>query len=936
MPKELRRAPGSLSVWKSNIRELKIGQPKLAGMLEAYVKEHGHDFEHYENITPAGKWVEGLAGEPFFERGEEPKFNWSRDRREDRDKPVFILYGVGTPPYLFRAIKALPEGAMALIAAEPNISLIAYTLHMTHAYSALPKGCRMAFLAEGLEEGKTEQDKRDSKFLNDQLLREECLGYTLRHVSLYAAALSEVSAHDGEADVWKGDFSRFGRGIREWVNVMLTYLGNSTEDTLLGFRQMALMAPQIAFGTHLEPLRKKYEGRPAVLVSAGPSLDKNFMLLKDIQDKCVIIAADAILKKLLENGIKPHIVTSLERVMVTYDLYYAEPVERFHNECEDILLVAQSLCVPWISGRWPGPFSLVSKQDVMMDEWFTSGVLGGTSVISGISVAHLNYSLAHYLGASHIAIIGQDLAFGDDGSTHAGSVNGTRKGGDRSGAMEIPGSLGGKVRTLEIWVSFLRFLESLILGSPTPTWDCTEGGALIAGTLIRPFADFIAEKVSSLKPLGASPADIIRNNARADVAGVKKQVLRKMRGLYPQLDFLEKKAEEAEGLMLSTTEAGLERKRRVELASKVGQKLDEMHKSSPVFDFIAQSYTRLAAMEIILTRSLDSAETIKRWYSAHKEITDSHRAVLRFLREWIAYAEKSIEYWGTKGRVEFGPLPKDEAFERASKLFEELAEAEGERIVALRLEITDVMMRCDPIRLEMPGYILWNYALLLMKEGRSALATRFMDAAANYFDGKEMAVDDMYAFFKDYARVLMGYDLTHRPNLFKAEEMLSNAVGLRGADDEVREILDELLNSEVAREAIVDEFYGRPKAAAQTEWFRDRAGAMKQLHEGDLKQALVSVWKAISKHWMVVPGWAASHLEWLTKTMEKCLGTDDPLLAEAVDGLLYEMAANLDVLRGVPSGYTPRFVKELMDHGLEAETPAMLIKEESGITEVSS
>ena len=141
MAKELRRAPESLSVWESNMKELERSQPNLAVMLYNYVKEHGHDFAHYENATPAGKWIEGLTDEPFFERDEEPKFNWSRKKREDKNKPVFILYGTGTPPYLFKAIKALPEAALSLIVVEPNISLIAYTLHLTHAYLALPEKC---------------------------------------------------------------------------------------------------------------------------------------------------------------------------------------------------------------------------------------------------------------------------------------------------------------------------------------------------------------------------------------------------------------------------------------------------------------------------------------------------------------------------------------------------------------------------------------------------------------------------------------------------------------------------------------------------------------------------------------------------------------------------------------------------------------------------
>jgi hypothetical protein len=924
MPKELHRAPDNLSVWRSNIRELKSRQPHLAEVLEKYVGQNGHTFEHYENATPAGKWVEGFGDEPFFERNGEPKFNWSRKKREDRNKPVFILYGVGTPPYLFKAIRALPEAALAMIVVEPSVALLAYTLHMTHVYEAAPEKCRLVFLIEGSPSGNTEKEKRDSAFLNTQVLREECLGTSLRPIGLFAAALSTLSAHDGELEVWKDRFLRMGEGIREWLAVMLAYLGNSAEDTLLGFRQIALMSPQISFGPRLQPLYKKLAGRPVVCVAAGPSLDKNFMLLKDIQDKCLIVAADAVLGKLLRNGIKPHIVTSLERVISTYRLFFSEVVEEFHDECRDILLVAQSLCVPWTSGRWPGPCCLVYKEEVVLDAWFAGGVLGGSGLTSGISVAHMNYTLAHYMGASSIAIIGQDLAFGEDGSTHSESVGGGSKA-DRTGAIEIPGALGGMVKTRRTWVSFLRFLETLVFSSGIPTSDCTEGGALIAGTTVEPFAGFIEDKILRQTPLETTPAEVIRaGNGETNFGEIKTRVLASIKKQYASMDTISRDLDEVEALMKSTTAPGLDQARRIEYAARTGAKIDHIHASSPVFDFIGQSYTRLATMELTLTRSLDDVETVGRWYVMHKEVVDSHRAAVSFIRRWTSYAERAIAYWGG-GLLEFGPLAPEEAWNRATRLLAEFEDAEGDRAAEIRLELDNVMMRCDPIRLKWPGRVLWAYAALLLKsEGRAALSTSFMDAAAADFDGNEMPVDEMVAFLKDYARVLMGHDLTHQPNPFKAEQMLSNAVEVGGGvDDEAREILSELLDTEVSYQSIIDDATMLKKGERTSAWLADRAVAQRQLFDGDLKRALMSVWKAIDKHWRVVPGWAASHLDWLVKTMDKCLDADDRLLTETVEKIADGIASRTDLISGVPIKYPGRVVELLMKHGLRVNlTPA--------------
>ena len=94
MTKELIKAPESLAVWESNMKELRSHQPRLAEVLDEYVAEHGHSFAHFETTTPAGRWIEGLTDEPFFESIEEPKFEWSRKKKEDKDKPVFFQYGV--------------------------------------------------------------------------------------------------------------------------------------------------------------------------------------------------------------------------------------------------------------------------------------------------------------------------------------------------------------------------------------------------------------------------------------------------------------------------------------------------------------------------------------------------------------------------------------------------------------------------------------------------------------------------------------------------------------------------------------------------------------------------------------------------------------------------------------------------------------------------
>ncbi len=56
----------------------------------------------------------------------------------------------------------------------------------------------------------------------------------------------------------------------------------------------------------------RYKNRPAVIVSAGPSLRKNKHLLKGLREQAAIIAVQTTLQPLLEMGVEPHFVTSLD------------------------------------------------------------------------------------------------------------------------------------------------------------------------------------------------------------------------------------------------------------------------------------------------------------------------------------------------------------------------------------------------------------------------------------------------------------------------------------------------------------------------------------------------------------------------------------------------------------------------------------------------
>ncbi len=151
-------------------------------------------------------------------------------------------------------------------------------------------------------------------------------------------------------------------------------------------------------------------GRPAIVVSAGPSLRRNIHLLRDpaVREKCVIIAVQTALKTLLAEGIKPHFVCALD---------YHEISKRFYDglTAEDVAgvtLVAEGKVNAAVLDAYPGPVRMAA--DETLDLLLPPALRGEHGRIrAGSTVAHLCYYLARHLGCDPVILTGQDLAFTD-------------------------------------------------------------------------------------------------------------------------------------------------------------------------------------------------------------------------------------------------------------------------------------------------------------------------------------------------------------------------------------------------------------------------------------------------------------------------------------------------------------------------------------------
>lgn len=151
-------------------------------------------------------------------------------------------------------------------------------------------------------------------------------------------------------------------------------------------------------------LKGKLQNVPALICSAGPSLDKNIQLIKSARESIFLIAVATALKPLLYNGIKPDLVISIdpdEKSIKSFDL----------SKDKNNTWLIYNASVPCVI-----PNSFLNKRiafdlDFYLAEWFKNRLQDKGSLGKIYSVAHSALNLAKFLDCSPIILIGQDLAF---------------------------------------------------------------------------------------------------------------------------------------------------------------------------------------------------------------------------------------------------------------------------------------------------------------------------------------------------------------------------------------------------------------------------------------------------------------------------------------------------------------------------------------------
>ncbi|ECR5304761.1 motility associated factor glycosyltransferase family protein [Campylobacter coli] len=276
-------------------------------------------------------------------------------------------------------------------------------------------------------------------------------------------------------------------------NSIVSY-GNDPLDALQGIEQFVYNLPQmITHPSYKELLSKRKNlSDTAIIVSTGPSLTKQLPLLKKYASKATIFCADSSYPILAKHDIKPDYVCMLERDEIVAECFNND----FGEFDKDIVFIVKSVTHPHTIKylqKNNRAFILVSTYASFI-QYLKLDYFGYFNM--GFSVAHMNFLLTIHLKYKNIILIGQDLAYAKDGQTHSqGFIHANLHNGDYERDLDKFSTTAyggnGKVQSSEIWTLFRHNFEKDIVNIKMnyhiTTYNCTEGGARIEGTIEKPF-----------------------------------------------------------------------------------------------------------------------------------------------------------------------------------------------------------------------------------------------------------------------------------------------------------------------------------------------------------------------------------------------------------------------------------------------------------------
>jgi antitoxin component YwqK of YwqJK toxin-antitoxin module len=298
---------------------------------------------------------------------------------------VLFFYGLGLA-YIYEALQGwLKENAEHhLVFLEDDLEVIYYFLYTDQATTLLQDHQVTLFYFRDINEQAENFYILNSRFINvkTQFL---ALPYYIMHKKKEAIAVCYRILYD-----------------QSWITQVHNELLSGQQGYLLNFYPNFLQLPSSYLSTGLYG---KFEGIPAIICGAGPSLDKNIELVKTLTDRALIFAGGSALNAVNAYGLHPHFGVGIDPNPEQYHRWltnqaFSTPIFYRNRLSHEAFQMIQ------------GPKIYVPGSPQHLATWFEKQLgIDAPNLEEGHNVINFCIEIATFMGCNPIILVGMDLAF---------------------------------------------------------------------------------------------------------------------------------------------------------------------------------------------------------------------------------------------------------------------------------------------------------------------------------------------------------------------------------------------------------------------------------------------------------------------------------------------------------------------------------------------
>lgn len=382
MPGQTRGAV--LSYLESNLSALSAHQPELAALLRNTTTKNIKVFPSASGL-PGASWGDGESSRALHSRYDplrEARQNLKKQQYTGADYLILLGFGLG---YILDALLEEPDANKRhyfVIESCPEILRAAFEARDLLKIISLPH-IHFAWPVSG-----PDLAKQWHGFFDPVYAQRSSFLTVLPCVSLNAALFKAA------AEIIQSQTFQTFTDINTLVAKSQDFLDNFVQNLL-----KAAGSPGVI------KFAGMFSGVPAVIVSAGPSLDKNIHELRGCEDKAIILSTDTALKPLLAAGIDPHFVLTGDPSHLNYLHLKDAPTKK-------ALLVAEATSYPDVFSEFKGrTVACIFENSALR---CLSDLLGNKGTLRAWgSVATMALDFALLLQCNPVIFVGQDLAHSD-------------------------------------------------------------------------------------------------------------------------------------------------------------------------------------------------------------------------------------------------------------------------------------------------------------------------------------------------------------------------------------------------------------------------------------------------------------------------------------------------------------------------------------------